>query len=96
MTEEEFKLQTRLKAIEYVLQDAVKLIYLQIGVTPENMAQRHANISASLSAETIPGADPVLSDAALDEVQENVRLLLAGVETMMEEGWRKRGLHGRS
>ena len=95
MTEDQMKLQARLIAIEHVLANAIKTIYLALGITPETVSAAHRRTRETLSMETIPGIDPSQSDLWTAEIQENVERIQANVEEALE--WaRNRMSQGRA
>jgi hypothetical protein len=84
MTEAEVKLQARLFAIEYLLENVFIVLHRIVKTSPESVLELHRRIREMLSLETIPGVDPVQADMMLAEMQEAVEKILASIEEILK------------
>jgi hypothetical protein len=82
--EQALKLEVRLSAIEYLLDDLWVKYYLQIGATYDEIMQAHANVLERLRKQTFPGLDAASGDLAASELEEAVRRLLSEQKEMLE------------
>jgi hypothetical protein len=72
MTEQEMKLETRLIAIEHVLENLIATVYLMAGFSQQQIEVAHQKASTALSVDTLPGADPVQADMWMSEIEASV------------------------
>jgi hypothetical protein len=86
LEERELKLEARLIAIEQTIADLYKMIYALCGLTDEHVALKHEKFRAYLKTLTIPGVDPVQSDAAASEIEAAFEHLLGVIEDAREAG----------
>jgi hypothetical protein len=70
MDEKAIKLEARLGAIEYMLAELFKMVYLISGATPEMVESSHEKLREHLRTMAMPTTDPAISDLAAAEIQE--------------------------
>jgi hypothetical protein len=85
----ELDLELRLKAIEHVLVHIGKIVFLEAGITPEQMKTARENGRENLLRETFPGLDPALADHVSAELADRVDGLLTQIEMLVTETYRK-------
>ena len=79
MDEKTFKLEFRLAAIEHMLANLYKMVYLMSGATPQMIAESLDKFQQSVTAEQIPGLDPVQSDLVSAELELAYQHLLDAI-----------------
>lgn len=72
MTEEQFRLEARLHAMEYMIIHLTKTIYAMQGATAEQLDAFDVQALERVRAQTIQGADPAMADIFLDEMGRHV------------------------
>ncbi len=82
--EQDLKLEMRLAAIEYLVNDLWVKYYLLIGAPYDRIMTAHKNAIEGLRKQTFPGLDPASSDFAASELEHAVRTLLGGQKEMLE------------
>ena len=92
MSEEEMKLEARLLALEHVLHNLLANFYLIGNFSRAQIEAGHSASAASLSRETLPGADPVQADMWLAEIRDAVTELQSSALQNWAEKRRKAGL----
>ena len=84
MTQQEIELQARLAAIEYMMANVYRLIYQMVDASQKDVFEGHDATIESLRTQSLArGSDPAVLDVASDEVLQNVRHYLSGIETML-------------
>ena len=83
MNEAQFKLEARLTAIEYLLNDLWAKWYFVNNGTNERVAAAHQNCIERLRTETFPGVPPEYSDAFSAELEDAVNALQSAQRTML-------------
>lgn len=68
MTENDFKLNARLAAMEYLIIHTMKTIYIMQNATPEQLDKFDEQARDRVRTLTIAGADAVKADVFLDEM----------------------------
>ena len=76
MDEKAIKLEARLGAIEYMIGELFKMVYLLGSVTPEMVVESHEKLREHLRTMPMPTTDPAVSDLAAAEIQEAHERLL--------------------
>jgi hypothetical protein len=79
MNERELKLEFRLAAIEHMLANLYKMVYLISGATPQMIADSLDEFQKSVAAEQIPGLDAVQSDLVSAELELAYKHLLDAI-----------------
>ena len=90
MTEHEMKLETRLIAIEHVLENLIATVYLMAGFSQQQIEVAHQKASAALSVETLSGADPAQADMWMSEIKISVSIRSAAYDMWKEKMERAR------
>ncbi|RWQ39715.1 MAG: hypothetical protein EOS82_32285 [Mesorhizobium sp.] len=80
MPENEIRLEARLTAIEYVITEMAKTVYVQAGLTSDHFRIMRENAREKLMAETFPGIDAALADHMGAEIADEVDRLYRGIE----------------
>jgi hypothetical protein len=83
MTEQEFRLEARLMAIEYMIANVYQVLYQLHGSSPQIVLETHRRARKMLRKQTIPGVDQAMSDLWTAELQRNVEGMLASIEEML-------------
>jgi hypothetical protein len=83
--EQDLKLEMRLAAIEFLVNDLWVKYYLLIRAPYDRIMFAHDNAIEQLKRQTFPGLDPASSDLAASELEHAVRTLLSGQKEMLEE-----------
>src|SRR5580700_4271950 len=65
-----------LGAIEYMVGQLFKMVYLSVGATPEMIEESHEKLRQYLRTMPMPSTDPAISDLAAAEIQEAYERLL--------------------
>jgi hypothetical protein len=82
LTEDDLK--AHLSAIEFLLGNAYRLIYAQLGVSPGEAKKAHAEMIERFREQSLVRTDdPVLSDHYSAEVLDHVERFLTGLETLV-------------
>lgn len=81
----ELDLELRLKAIEYVVALLGRAIYLDAGITPDQLKQAREAGREKLLHEAFPGLDPVLADHVSAEFADRVDELLSEIENQVRD-----------
>jgi hypothetical protein len=81
MNVEKIRLEARLSAIEYMIGQLFRMIYVSIGATPEMIEASHKQFRDYLQTMPMPTDDPAISDLAAAEIQEAHERLLEIIET---------------
>jgi hypothetical protein len=77
MDEKAIKLEVRLGAIEYMIGQLFRMIYLSVGATPKIIEQSHEVLREHLRTTPMPPTDdPAISDLVAAEIQEAHERLL--------------------
>jgi hypothetical protein len=76
MDEKAIRLEARLGAIEYMVGQLFKMVYLSTGVTPKMVEESHERLREHLRTMATPGNNPAISDVVAAEIQEAHERLL--------------------
>jgi hypothetical protein len=82
MNEAEIKHEIRLLAIEQMLGNLYVTIYRAFRVSDAEMKEAHEGLLETMRTDTIPSADPALSDLAAAELHDAVERLISMIEQM--------------
>jgi hypothetical protein len=74
----------RLAALEYVLTQAVKILFLSMGLGPEDLDELRKRIHETLAKQTFPDLPPPISDQFAAELAREVDRILADVRLDLE------------
>jgi hypothetical protein len=85
MTEQELKLEARLSALEYMISHTLSRIHVLTGATNEQLDAMEDDARITLSATTLPGADPAMADMFAGELQECIERLIEITREMTDE-----------
>jgi hypothetical protein len=80
MDQKEIKLIARLGAIEYMIGQLSRMVYLSVGATPEIVEKSHEKLREYLRTMPMPPTDPAISDLVAAEIQEAHERLLGIIE----------------
>lgn len=78
--EEAARLEARLLAMEYLIAEAFRMAYLEMGAPPETIKQSHQNLRNRLLTMKMPPSDPAISDLAAWELQQAFGRMLLKIE----------------
>lgn len=70
MNAEALKLEARLSAIEYMLGEAFRMVYLLGRVPQDEIEKSHARLGDYLQQMPMPTSDPAIADLIAGELQE--------------------------
>ena len=76
MDEKAIKLEVRLGAIEYMVGELFRMVYLLGRAPPEMVEESHEKLRDHLRTMPMPTSDPAISDLAAAEMQEAYERLL--------------------
>ena len=86
LTEADNALNARLAAIEFMVGDTRRLVYLLMKLSPDQIKAWHAKIISDLSTQSLAKTtDPAESDHLSDVVLQHIARQLDGVGTLMEK-----------
>jgi hypothetical protein len=88
---EKIDLEIRLAAIEYVLINVTKAVYLTAGVPSDKMREMREGARTRLMAETFPDLDPSMGDHVGAELADRVEYLLGEIEKLVADANRQLG-----
>lgn len=83
MNEQEFKLEARLLAIEYMVANMYAFIHRSVSTPADVVRRNHADCLLMLEGTTHPEVDPSYSDAIAAEIQDQVKRMLGAIEEML-------------
>ena len=67
-------------ALEHMVANLYVAQYRNSGLSADRIRQHHADVLQTLAASTLPGEDPAVADATVDEITQFVRRLLSIIE----------------
>lgn len=76
MTEEQFKLEARLSAIEYMIQHLLAVNYRMTGATTPVLDLNEQQAADQVRLFTIPGLDAAKADIFTDEMGQHIMSML--------------------
>ena len=88
---EKLDLEIRLTAIEYLLINMGKAVYLTAQVPAEKMREMRENAQKQLLGETSPGVDPSMGDHVGAELADRVEYLLGEIEILVADAYQQLG-----
>jgi hypothetical protein len=88
---EKIDLEIRLAAIEYLLINMGKAVYLTAQVPNEKMREMREGARKRLLSETFPGLDPTMGDHVGAELADRVEYLLGEIEKLVADAYRQLG-----
>lgn len=80
MTEDEIKLAAEIAALQFLMVEVMKRLYLATGIGPEGAKQIREGMLKLMRSTGVPGINPALSDHFSSEVQSAVESILRSVE----------------
>ena len=86
---EKLDLEIRLTAIEYLLINMGKAVYLTAQVPAEKMREMRENARTQLLSETFPGVDPSMGDHVGAELADRVEYLLGEIEILVADAYQQ-------
>jgi hypothetical protein len=94
MDRQRLELEVRLAAIEYLLINIGKAVYLTAQVPNEKMREMREGARKRLLTETFPGLDPTMGDHVGAELADRVEYLLGEIEKLVAQAYRQLGQQG--
>ena len=82
MTKEQFELEARLNAIEYMIQHILTVQHRAMGATTEVLDLNEKQAAERVASFTIPGTDPAKADYFTDEMGKNILGMLRSAREM--------------
>ena len=86
---EKLDLEIRLTAIEYLLINMGKAVYLTAQVPAEKMREMRESARTQLLGETFPGVDPSMGDHVGAELADRVEYLLGEIEILVADAYQQ-------
>ena len=86
---EQLDLEIRLTAIEYLLINMGKAVYLTAQVPAEKMREMRENARTQLLSETFHGVDPSMGDHVGAELADRVEYLLGEIEILVADAYQQ-------
>jgi hypothetical protein len=83
---EKLQLEARLQALEYLLAEAFKLLYLATGVSHDAISASHEELREAMRTMAIPTSDPAAADLLAGEMQDATSRLLRMISSAVTQG----------